>query len=183
VVRDEKTGADERMTLAALLAEAPYVPAKTAYEMIAIIEGAINSETTSPLARSALVAALQLCRRLDRADLDRLNLQRPLDLLQSADDGREVGTRDLVLFGLLPCLDGPALLSRTLEFASRLPRMRREGALVLLGLVEGGWGDTFGLRPPINGQRPAARMLERVGGPGAVPETIRAIKDVADWWP
>lgn len=121
-IRDDKTNVDRRLTLAALLAEAPHVVSRTACEMIAIVEEAIKSENTRPLARSVLAAAMQLCRRFYYAELDRLRLPQPSELLKSAksaEDEREFGTQDLVLFGLLPYLDAPLLLPRTLE--TRLP--------------------------------------------------------------
>ena len=176
IMRDEAAELDLRLTIAVFLAEAPQVTYELAFDAIKLIETTVAAPATPALTKALLLAARHLCRRGDAAPLP------AFATLPTAETQveHELLPQDLARFGTLPYRNGPDLRARTLDLAERLARMRREGALSLLALIEGSWGDTLKLRSSLGG---AQRVLERAGGPHAVTETIDAIRSVAEWWP
>ncbi|HLZ65594.1 MAG TPA: ATP-binding protein [Aliidongia sp.] len=182
LMRDEAAEANGRAALAGLLAIAPRVGFDIAAEAIAFVRAAIGAEDTAPAVRANLIAALGMSSKFTKAEIQALDQGRT-ELAVNENQMQEGDLVDLVRFGILPYLDGQPLLARGLELLSRLSQLRRVPALVLLALAEGRWGDTLGLRPAISGGMPARSMLERLGGPHAVAETVAAIKAVARWWP
>jgi hypothetical protein len=173
-MRHEDVKAETRLTIATILAEAPSVGNKIAFEAIGFMETAIAGPEASALSKAMLHAALQLCRRVDAS------LPAPDVPGVEADAERYFTDQDLARFGTLAYYSGPDFSARVVDLAERLARMERAAAMGLLALVEGSWGNTIKLCSATGG---AQRVLQRVGGQHAVVETIDAIRSVAAWWP
>jgi len=52
-----------------------------------------------------------------------------------------------------------------------------------LSVLEGGVPDLIGIRPALSSGSPSRSCLTAVGGPTTLVETMKAVREVRQWWP